>query len=123
MITRARRVLLIEDDEVMRESLADVLSEEGYDVRAVPSADDALSHLDWPAHLIVLDLTLPGMSAQEFRNHQRNLPRAALSRVLVLSASRHIQAFAAELDADAWIAKPFDLRDLLDTAERLASSH
>ncbi len=107
----------------MRESLADVLSEEGYEVRAVGSADAALSHLGWPAHVIVLDLSLPGMSAQEFRNHQRNLPLAAQSRVLVLSASRHIQSFAAELEADAWIAKPFTLDDLLDTAERLAISH
>jgi DNA-binding response OmpR family regulator len=56
------RVLIVEDEEIVRQLLTGLLREEGYDVDAVSTGEDALKALDRELYdLVLLDLNLPGM--------------------------------------------------------------
>ena len=120
MTRRARRVLIVEDDATLRETLAEILSDEGHDVRVASHGLQAVDQLlTWDADLIILDLMMPTMDAFAFREHQRRLGVAPAAKTLILSAARDLESAAARLEADAWIAKPFHLAEVLATAESL----
>ena len=122
MSGRPTRVLVVEDDEILRDTLVEVMLDEGHDVRAAANGAMALESMgDWTPDVIVLDLMMPLMDAYEFRRHQLSDGVAAESRVLILSAARDLEAAADEIGADAWIGKPFRLVAVIDAVERLAA--
>lgn len=120
MNRRETRILVVEDDETLRETLAEVLVDEGHVVRAAAHGDEALDHLDgWVPDVILLDLMMPIMDAYEFRERQLLLGVATSAPMVVISAARDIEAAADRLEAAAWIAKPFLLDEVIDTVDRL----
>lgn len=122
-MTEPGRILVVEDDEMLREALLEVLDDEGHDVRVAGHGAEALQALessgDWVPELLVLDLMMPVMDAFEFREHQRRRAVAAAARVLVLSAARDLDGAAERLAADAYLAKPFRLDEMLEVVNRL----
>lgn len=114
------RILVVEDEPTLRETLAEVLIDEGHEVRAAAHGDEALDHLDgWVPDLILLDLMMPTMDAHEFRERQRQLGIAPRAQTLVISAALGIEVAAERLGADAWIAKPFLLDEVVEAVDRL----
>jgi DNA-binding response OmpR family regulator len=114
------RILVVEDDDILRETLVEVVGDEGYEVRSAPNGGAALLELEaWTPQLIILDLMMPHMDAYEFRERQREAGIATGARILILSAARDLEAAAARIGADDWIAKPFRLVEVLDAVERL----
>ena len=123
MRKRDTRILVIEDDYTLRETLAEVLVDEGHEVRAAAHGSEALEHLDgWEPQVILLDLMMPTMDAYEFRERQRQRGAAPTAQTLVISAARDIEAAALRLEADAWIAKPFLLDEVIDAIDRLLAA-
>jgi CheY-like chemotaxis protein len=115
-----RRILVVEDDELLRETLGEVLSDIGHEVRLASNGQEALDRLEgWSADLIILDLMMPFMDAYEFRERLALEGPQPAPRVLVLSASSDVGAAAERLEATAWLAKPFNLGVMLDTVRRL----
>ena len=114
------RILVIEDDETLRETLAEVMEDEGHEVRTAANVHEALERLaDWEAEVIILDLMMPLMDAYEFRAHQRRSGTAPGARILILSAARDLDVAAARLEASALLTKPFSLDEVVDTVGRL----
>jgi CheY-like chemotaxis protein len=113
------RILLVEDDFAIRETIAELLAEEGYRVTSAANGAEALAMLDESdaPGLILLDLMMPVMNGWEFRRALRDDPRLARIPVVVISASRGAEP-RASVDADAFLAKPFDATHLLDTVSR-----
>ncbi len=106
-------ILVIEDDDGIRQMLSEVLGDDGYRVHTVVHGQEALDYLDQtPAlpRLILLDLMMPTMTGWEFRTVQRQLPRLQAIPVVILSAitSRLDARQFVELDAVAFIGKPID---------------
>jgi DNA-binding response OmpR family regulator len=106
-------ILLVDDDTLMRRSLAFNLEQAGYRVSTAASAEDALAMArdDLP-NLVLLDIGLPGMDGLEALREYRssfNLP------VIFLTARhREIdQVVGLEMGADDYITKPFDVDVLL----------
>lgn len=121
MTDRPARVLLVEDDVSLRDTLVEVLADEGHEVRSAPNGAIALLQLrGWDADVIVLDIMTPVMDAFEFRRRQIIENVAADARILILSAGRELQRAADRIGADAWLPKPFRLLDVIETVERLA---
>jgi two-component system response regulator MprA len=113
------RVLVVDDDELIRDTLATALSDEGYTVRVASDGRAALSTLgEWRPDLIVLDLMMPIMDGPSFRAAQRTARGVEDIPVIVLSAAHNVQARAADLEAAAVFPKPFDLSALLDAVAR-----
>ncbi|MBI2394718.1 MAG: response regulator [Deltaproteobacteria bacterium] len=108
------RVVLAEDDDDLREVLAETLTAEGYDVAAVSDGLEARRLLrDHPApDLLIIDLRMPSLTGWELRLEQRSDPELEGIPVIAMSADRSAQA--AAIDADAFLAKPFTVAAFLD---------
>src|SRR3979409_32303 len=101
-----RRIAVIEDDDDARHMLRQLLSMEGYEVRAFRDAADALRVLRvGPApDLILLDLRMPGMDGWQFRVEQKGDRVLASVPVIALSADGSSQARA--IGVDVFLEKP-----------------
>lgn len=118
-------ILLVEDDADIRQTIGEVLEEEGYRVTTAGDGREALERLnEGPLpHLIVLDLMMPGMDGVQFRAEQ--IRRRAWSAIplVVLSADAHTHEVARDLGARECLRKPVDLVDLLAAVQRAVRSH
>ena len=113
-MSEPRRVMVVEDDEGIREALCDLLQSEGFDVVAAVHGADALSKLRGEAphpDVILLDLMMPVMDGWAFRAEQRRDELLARIPVVVITASR--QADVAGLEPRALLKKPIDFDELL----------
>jgi len=122
-VSRPRpRVLLVEDDESIQQFVEMALSDEGYQVACAGDGADALAAIErhHPA-LILLDLRMPGMDGWCFAHAYRQAP-GPKAPVVLLTAARDPAGQALALRADGFLAKPFELAELLDLVGRLAGS-
>ena len=113
-------ILLVEDDFMLRGSLAAVLQPEGYKVECAANALDALRRLERQPKpsLILLDIMLPYMDGLEFRAVQRASPDIADIPVIVITAVGVRPDIAAELDLRQSFFKPLERPRLLDAIRR-----
>ncbi|WP_148255099.1 response regulator transcription factor [Aidingimonas lacisalsi] len=120
------KLLLVEDDALLADTLGDALRLEGQDVDTVDDGDRALGLLSSPDHgydLILLDLNLPGAGGLEglaaLRKHDSETP------VLILTARGAVEDRVRGLDlgADDYLAKPFALDELEARVRALLRRH
>jgi CheY-like chemotaxis protein len=108
-----RRILVIDDDESIREMIALILDDQGLQVCTARDGHEALALIAQDApDLILLDMKMAHMDGWQFASRYRALTgqRAPL---VVITAARDAAERAAEIAADGYLAKPFDLDDLL----------
>lgn len=110
-------VLVVDDNTDAVEALAQILEYEGYAVATAYDGREALDYLGGhpPPDLIVLDLMMPVMNGWELRAELAKVPAFAKVPIVVMTAL----AEAAEIEADAIVAKPIDLKRLLLIMDRL----
>lgn len=118
-----RRLLVIDDDEVLREMLVANLEEEGYDVVAAPNGAEAMPILRSGAFdAILVDLVMPRMDGLRFLKWLRGEATSAVP-ALVFTGSfdsrRDIRQEALAAGATELIFKPVDIPDLLAALARL----
>ena len=105
----SRKILLVDDDALMRRSLAFHVEQAGYQVHTAANAEDAVSFVrNSPPDLVILDIGLPGMDGLDALRKikaQNNLP------VIFLTGRRRDldEVLGLELGADDYITKPFDV--------------
>ena len=116
------RVLLVEDEGLIASVAAELLTDEGYDVRTAGDGRSALVLvLDWLPCLILLDILMPVMDGRAFLNDLWRLEdRAGTPVVLVSGAGGPMLSEVSVRVADV-IRKPYGLERLLSTVERLAT--
>ncbi len=119
MDTSPARVLVVDDNEALRDNLAEALQLEGYAVAAAADAETALAQLEEapPPRVILLDYKLPGMSGADLLAKIRADARLAGVRVVMTTGSVGIRALTAA--ADAVLMKPFGVRELLSALKRV----
>lgn len=115
------RILLVDDDDLVRDSLAEVLEDEGYEVRRVGNAAGALGCCAEGSRfaLLIADLTLVGgMDGPELATLV--LERGAAQRVLFISGHKDQQVFlVGQAGPCNVLAKPFRGQDLLNAVGSL----
>ncbi len=113
------RILVVDDNEALRENLVEALVLEGYDVASEPDGAAALRRLERePFEGVLLDLMMPGMDGREVLARIRQDGRHAQLRV-VMTTGYSGPAARAGLPADAFLMKPFGVRELLDALRRV----
>jgi CheY-like chemotaxis protein len=117
-----KRVLLVEDDEDIRELLKDVLRAEGYQAEVARDGLDALGKLDGDHEpwVIVLDMMMPRMDGEAFLQELRRDPTRVDTPVVVVSGNSTAREKARELRVAACLTKPFELEELLRVLGGLA---
>jgi len=117
----AKRILVVEDDEKSRRLLADVLGYHGYDVAAVESGEQGLDEARARVpDAALLDIQLPGISGFDVLAELRSWSGGKLPVVAVTaSAMDQDRKMILAAGFDAYVAKPVNIRQLLQTLERL----
>jgi CheY-like chemotaxis protein len=116
-------VMVVEDDYAIRETLKELLEEEGYRVTQAANGAEALARLrdtEGPPSLILLDLMMPVMDGWEFRDAIAEDPKFSDIPVVVISADHSLDTKVSSMDVQAWLSKPFELEQLLSTIGRYA---
>ncbi|MFA5891325.1 MAG: response regulator [Actinomycetota bacterium] len=116
------RVLVVDDDRVIQQLLEVNLELEGYDVAKAGDGEEALEAVRvFRPDLILLDVMMPKIDGREVCRRLKADPETARIPIIFLSAraQEFDVASGIELGASAYVTKPFDPVDLLDTVERL----
>ena len=118
VVNPAQPVLVVDDDAQVRALLTLALTDEGYGVVTAPNGKVALERVaQHRPRLIVLDVNMPEMDGRAFPALYRLRPGAHAPVVLTTAGAN--KAEVADLAADAFIGKPFDLDDVAQTVGAL----
>ena len=115
------RILVVEDDEDIREVMQEVLAAEGFHVDVATDGLDALGKLEVgaPAPLILLDMMMPRMDGETFLKALRGNPALADALVVVISGNAAAREKASDFQAVACLVKPFELDEMLGLVRRI----
>ncbi len=120
------RVLVVEDEELVRANIVDLLEAEGYETQEASDGEQAL-HLIWqnPPDLILCDVRMPKLDGFALLSRLSQEPRLRAIPFIFLTArvGREDQRLGMNLGADDYITKPFTRKDLLTAVQRRLEKH
>lgn len=121
-MTMAERILVVDDDDDIRDVMQEVLVSAGYEVDVARDGAEALAKLPGtaPLPLILLDMVMPNMDGETFLKALRRTPRMVDAPVVVVSGSAGVRQRASTLDVAGCLEKPFAVDELLGVVRRLA---
>ena len=114
-----KSILVVEDDKGLLETLQDLLKMEGYNVTLAQNGLEALEILKTltPA-VVLLDLRMPRMDGETFAREVHRRKNLRSLYIIVLTANLYARQTAEAMGADDFLAKPFDINDLLEKIEQ-----
>lgn len=122
MTGQTPRILIVEDEPSIALSLRFLMEQEGYQVHVVEDGEAALEACrNVPPDLVLLDVMLPGMSGFEVCRQLKAGPDGqAIKVVLVTARGRETDLEKGRaVGADAYIVKPFAIREVMETVRTL----
>lgn len=112
-----KKILVVEDDADLGKTVAQCLSDEGYEIEIAADGHSALEALQRsPCDLVLLDLMMPKMNGWEFRARQLADPSLASIPVVVMTATSDL--VSAAIEAAGLLKKPVALEDVLSTVRQ-----
>ena len=117
------RVLVVDDDEVIRQLIAVNLTLEGFDVDTAIDGQDCLDKVQMIApDVITLDVMMPRLDGWETAVQLRRAPETAHIKVVLITAraQEDDRTHGASVGADAYLTKPFDPGEMIRLVRELA---
>jgi CheY-like chemotaxis protein len=113
-------ILVLEDDKDIRDSVVEILEEEGYAVRGFTNGAEALAYLrsGGKATIILLDVMMPVMDGPTFRLELEKDTALSSIPVILLTADSNARRQASTLGVSDVLIKPVSLDDLLSAVQR-----
>jgi CheY-like chemotaxis protein len=117
-MARVKPVLVVDDDESILDLVQMALEDEGYSVVLARNGVEALDQLELitPA-LILLDMRMPEMDGWQFAEAYRQAS-TQVAPIVVITAASNAAERAAQIEADGYLGKPFDLDELIAVVGR-----
>ncbi len=110
-------VLVVDDDPDIRELVQEALTDEGYQVVGAANGWEALAQIAAaPPALVLLDMRMPVLDGWGFAREVK--ARGLRLSIVVMTAAQDARRWAEEIRAQGYLAKPFELDELLDAVER-----
>ncbi len=119
------RVLVVDDDEVIRQLIAVNLQLEGFDVSTAVDGQDCLDKVaDIDPDVITLDVMMPRLDGWETAIQLRRRPGTAHIKVVLITAraQEDDKIHGARVGADAYLTKPFDPNEMIRVVRELAGA-
>jgi CheY-like chemotaxis protein len=124
-VSGAGRVLVVDDDDVIRQLITVNLELEGFEVIPAVDGQDALDKVkDAQPDVVTLDVMMPRVDGWEAAERLRADPETAHIKVILLSARAQesdIQR-GERIGVDAYLTKPFDPDELIDVVRRMVAA-
>ncbi len=115
-----KKILVVDDDNILRTVLKHYLEKQGYQVEEVSSGSDGLSAFEqYQPDLVVSDVSMPEMDGLEFCRNLRSQPEGKLVPFIFLSGRDDLEdkIKGHSMGADDYLTKPFEMRELLAKIE------
>jgi two-component system, chemotaxis family, chemotaxis protein CheY len=115
-----RPVLVVDDEDAVRDVVAEALADEGYRVAQASNGQEALDAAtsERPA-VILLDMRMPVMDGWGFARAYRQAP-GPHAPIVVVTATQNAKKWCEEIGGDECLPKPFEIEQLIDVVNRLA---
>ncbi|MDB5081649.1 MAG: response regulator receiver protein [Chloroflexi bacterium] len=112
-------ILVVDDDNSIRQLIISVLTAEGYKVEGAGNGAEALALIrqnrSWRPGLILLDMQMPVMDGWKFLPvYHHEVKPEEKAPVVVMTAAMTAARYASQINADGFLAKPFNLEELLN---------
>ncbi|MEA2661986.1 MAG: hypothetical protein QOH08_1558 [Chloroflexota bacterium] len=118
----ARHVLVADDEPAIVEMIRDILEEYGFRVVTAANGSEALRLVEEAEpEVVLLDMNMPVLDGEGFVAAMRE--RGLRIPIVIMTAGSSAKRWAAELGADAYLSKPFELANLIDVTNRFATLH
>ena len=115
----SKRILIIDDDPGILEAISIILEEEGYMVDTEEKSEVSFVKINrFKPHLILLDILMSGGDGRIICRKIKNQKTTQHIPVILISAHPSAQANMIESGADGFLAKPFEVQDLLQMVSR-----
>lgn len=122
--TGVRKILVVDDEPVIRDMMVDILDMEGYTVEVARNGREALDKVLTTSdnYLIFLDMMMPVMDGRAFSEHLSARPEIRKRHIIVLMSALDRLSSISALHVDATLPKPFLVDDALEIIRRLQQS-
>lgn len=113
------KILVVDDEEALREALGTFLRLEGYEVDVASGAEEAMGMAIGAYNLILLDIMMDGTSGTEMASELKRRPETSSIPIIFLTALQDEEDMVAGLNlgADDYIVKPYSVRNVLARVE------
>jgi DNA-binding response OmpR family regulator len=115
-----RRILVVDDEQTIRELLAELFSIEGYEVVSASNGREAirLAARNTP-HLVILDASMPEMDGLETTWELRSQQETCWIPIIMVTAFEETRTEALHAGVDDFVTKPFKVADLMARVKAL----
>ena len=116
------QVLIVDDEKPIRDVIADILKEEGYQVESAADGDEAMEILErHPADILITDLEMPRVRGIELLKRSRNLPSPPITILMTGFGTVETAIEAMKLGAYDYILKPFKLEEFIELVKKASN--
>lgn len=115
---KAKKIIVADDDPAILDAIRLMLEFEGYDVECFPNGNGLLEMDRNAPDLLLLDIWMSGTDGRDLCQQLKQQESTRDIPVIMISASHDIESSALAAGADDFLAKPFDINDLLDKIEK-----
>jgi DNA-binding response OmpR family regulator len=119
MIDRQKKIMVADDDPGIVDAVCMMLDFEGYEVSSTVNGATVVDMTNEHPDLLVLDIWMSGQDGRDICRHLKSNDSTRDIPVLMISASKDIQQSAFDSGADDFLAKPFEMDDLLQKIDTL----
>jgi CheY-like chemotaxis protein len=119
MNLKQKKIMIADDDPGIVDAIEMLLEFEGYEVTSTVDGSTVLDMKENLPDLLLLDIWMSGEDGRDICKKLKQEPLTKNIPVIMVSASRDIKESAMEAGADDFLAKPFEMNDLLKKIEDL----
>lgn len=112
------KILVVDDDPVIRDMMVDILSLEGYPIEVAKNGNEALEKLHGEEnYLVFLDIMMPGINGSDVCTRLNEKPQVRSRHIIILMSALDNLALAKSLRVNGVMPKPFVVEDVLRVVE------
>lgn len=108
-----KKILVADDDPSILEVISLILGDAGYDVETTVGADTERRIREYKPDVILLDIWMSGMDGRTICSDLKSNKQTKRIPVIMISANKDTERIARDAGADGFLAKPFEMKDLL----------
>jgi DNA-binding response OmpR family regulator len=120
-MNKLKKIMVADDDPGILDALGIVLEFEGYEVISTLSCASILAMEDGFPDLMLIDIWMSGDDGRDICRYLKQKPNTSMIPIVLTSASKDIEHSAMEAGADDFLAKPFEIDELLKKIEKFTS--
>jgi DNA-binding response OmpR family regulator len=118
-----KKILAVDDDLFILDALTELLKYSGYEVESTPNGEEVFKKIDdYVPDLILLDVMLAGLDGRDICKKIKSTDKIKDIPIIMISATPAVNQSVKDFGANDFVAKPFDIFQLLNKIEQQLSA-